>query len=302
MMRFYYLVGTILVGSVLFSCNINYVKVADVQQEFKLINEKITNESLKLDNQLDDSKQLLVTYKVCSDTAKNIQRSNKLLGDVSNSVSQLKGLKSQSEQEYSTFLGYTNGKTIIVDKMPEWQKIEQTRKNLTSASATWDSKNSLLIKQNDEFKKFVNDTLVPSVVSQNTSDYFSKLNTDVTVWETKISNSTRDFTTLKSSVLEKIKKYKILFPDVVKKIETELNGIQSKYDGLLTPITDYKKTVSDFKNKTQSYVSVYNCQKEWAEMISIKSKLTDVTSKVQILEKEIKDKTQILDALLAKLK
>lgn len=288
--------------SMLFSCSVAYIKTADVQQEFKIIKDKLSSGILSIDNQLDDSKQLMAPYKICSDTAKHVRRSTQLYKDLNITGDRMKTLKNQSEKEYADFLSYTSQKTIILTQMPEWQKIEQTRKILNEASTSWDKNNVDFANQNNYFRQYINDSLATSITSLNRNEYFTNLNNNITTWEGKIINSTKDFSNLKKSINDKIGKYKLLFPDVVKKIENELNNIQTKYDVLILPITDYKKSVSDFKNTTDGITSIYSCQKEWKEMIELNSKLTEATTKVQSIEKEIKDNQQILETLLAKLK
>lgn len=296
------IVSLLILSSLLISsCGVEYVKTADVQAELQQTLNKINSEKGKLEERVKRSNQELTPYQICSDTTKNFSKAKAKISQLEANSLQLKSISGALEAEMKNFTSYTNGKPVIVSKMTEWQKLSQTRQLFKDNSAKWDAGNKALDAQGNGISAFIKDTLAPSLKKANPNDYLSKLSSEVNTLEGKVNGLTQEFTGLKSSVTDKISKYKRFFPDVVKKIEAEMSGIQSKYDALMTPVKELNEVKNNFKNKTAGMSVIYSCQKEWKEMLQLDGVIMEKAKKITNIEAEIKDKRKIIDALLAKL-
>ncbi len=301
MFRITYIVSFALISVIIASCGVEYVKTADLQAELQLTLNNITSESGKLDEKVKQSTSELTPYQICSDTTKNMAKAKVKITQLKSSADQLKSISTNLSLELKNFTTYTNGKPIIVSKMPEWQKIQQTKQVFKDNSSKWDSGNSALDGQSAGISLFIKDTLAPSLQKANPNEYIGKISTQLSSLEGKVNGLTQEFTGLKTSVTEKITKYKRFFPDVIKKIESEMYGIQAKYDGLMAPVKELNEVRNNFKNKTAGMSVIYSCQKEWKEMLQLDGIIMEKAKKVTNIENEIKDKRKIIDALLAKL-
>ena len=299
MYRITYKVSFALISVIIASCGVEYVKTADLQSELQLSLNTVTNQSKTLEDKVKRASKELTPYHICSDTSVNMVKAKAKITQLKSDSEELKRISTELSNEMSNYTTYTNGKPVIISKMPEWQKIQQTQELFKTNSAKWADGFSAIEVQSLNISAYIKDTLAASLQKANPNDYVSKMTTLTISLEEKVNSMTKEFSGLKPLISDKIGKYKRLFPDVVKKIEAELSGISTKYDALSKPVKELKENTNDFKNKTSGMSVIYSCQKEWKDLLQLEVVFMEKTDIVTNIENEIKDKRKILDALLA---
>jgi hypothetical protein len=292
----------VIIMPVLASCSMAYINTSELREELKKTMEKISNESKSLDPRFSKSQELMIPYKICTESNKHITNSNNMLTTIGTNINQLKIIESKMNDEFKNFTNYSLNKPIIVEKMPEWQKAQETKRLFSESITLWDNQVAILNNSETQLSKYISDSLATSINKIIPNDEIMKINDQINTLNTKFNDAISQFSNIKSSISDKIKKYKILFPDVVKKIETELNSIESKYNELSSPAKELIVARDAFKNKIQNLSVIYSCQSEWKELIALGVTSNEKLGKFAQLESEIQEKRTFLDNLLSKLK
>lgn len=302
MKKYFIKVLPILLVPALFSCSMAYIKTSELHAELKQSLDKISNESKNLDQRYSKSKDLLNPYKVCTETNNYLTNSNKMVNGIETNISQLKIIESKINEEFKNFTNYSLNKPVIIEKMPEWQKTQETKRIFNESITQWENQITNLNSAETILTKYISDSLTKLISKANPSDEIAKLNNQITILNGKFNDANSQFLNLKTTITEKIKKYKLLLPDVVKKIENELAQVESKYNELNSPAKELVATRDGFKTKTQNLSTIYSCQSEWKDMLELSVTANEKLVKFNKIESEIVEKRKLLDNLLSKLK
>jgi hypothetical protein len=273
-----------------------------MQTELKQSLDRISNDSKTLDQRYIKSKDLLNPYKICTEPNKYFSNSNDMLNNFGANINELKFIETKLNEEFKNFTTYSLNKPVIIEKMPEWQKAQETKRIFSESLTLWNNQITNLNSFETLIIKYITDSLATSISKANPNDEIVKLNNQIAALNGKFNDANSQFLSLKTTITDKIKKYKILFPDVVKKIENELALIENKYNELSTPAKELSVSRDAFRNKTQNLTLIYSCQSEWKDMLALGATTNDKLAKFAKIESEIQEKRNIIDNLTSKLK
>jgi hypothetical protein len=291
---------SILLPVLLSSCTL-YTTTSEVDAQLKSTVASVNSNSTSFLTKVADMEKEYLALKCKTDVAPFSVAKTKL-DAIDEEVKQMNQLRTEINNEYTTFTSYSKGQIKISSDTDEWKKLKGTKKKMKSLVGELQKKGNKTVKSATDFNLFVTENIVPVVQYCDVKAYnlkFIQILSNVEKNEQELIAHLKRYETQVSKISLR---FNGSYLDKCEALKSDLLKLNEEKNKLAQIRISIEQSTTIFANQTNGKIKVYSCSNEWESVNNVTRDLQKHQNDLGSLQASVQGLVQHMQTVLDSLK
>lgn len=277
-----------------------YYTTAEIDQNFKSVNDQAKTEVQKLDQQWSIVKNQFDQFR-CDTDPIWMEKSNALYRDLGRDIDGFKAIALGMDSTYRSFKQYTAGKEKIESGTDTWKMVKRSKADFKEKIRTIESEAAVIQAKADLFKKTVEAEVTPNMQVCNVNKMKEDLYLISTQFQAEQKKFQDELSLFIQRVDETIAEKAQAYPAICDQLKADRIAIEEQSRSYLWVKNDLKAISDKWVKSTQGKMDIYSCSSDWKMVEQTQEELETLAARANEMTGSINKHLQSINMNLQKL-